>query len=168
MSKVDVIEREMEYTLEIKAEAATFKIPMVIGKCYKSIMEYMEKKKVECSSAPYVRYIDVDWDAVNKTNKFMLFLKMITYKWNMVIGFPVKEKVDGEGEIISGVLAKGKYLKAIHKGHYQKLVDTYTIMLAYIKENDIKIKNESMEIYTNDPRTTKKEDLETIVFIPFA
>ncbi len=168
MSKVDVIEREMEYTLEIKTEAAVFMMPMVFGKAFKSIGEHMDGKKIECKSAPFVRYLNVNWEEVNKMSKFMMFLKMFTYKWNMVIGFPVIEKADGEGNITPGVIPNGKYLKAIHIGPYKKVGDTYAFMTDYIIENGIKIKNESIEIYTNDPRTTKKEDLETIVLIPFA
>jgi effector-binding domain-containing protein len=168
MGKVDVIEREMEYTLEIKAEAAVWKMPMIIGKAYKSIAEYMEKKNVECVPAPFVRYINVNWEEANQGGKFKMFLKMFTYKWTMLIGFPVKEKIEGEGGILSGVLTKGKYIKAIHKGPYQKVGDTYAVLTEYIKENNIKIKNESMEIYTNDPKITPKENLETIVLIPFA
>jgi effector-binding domain-containing protein len=168
MSKnVEVIEREMEYTLEIKAEAAMWKMPMLIGKSYKSIAEYMAKKNVECSSAPFVRYMNVNWEEVNKMSKFMMFLNMFTYKWNMLIGFPVKEKVNGEGIITAGILQKGKYIKAIHKGAYQKVGDTYAVMTDYINANNIKIRNESIELYTNDPQTTKKEDLETVVLIPF-
>jgi len=168
MSKVDVIEREMEYTLETKTESVTFMMPMVFGKAYKTIGEYMENKKIECVSAPFVRYINVNWEEVNKMSKFMMFLKMFTYKWNMLIGFPLNEKAEGEGEITSGVIPKGKYLKAMHKGPYKKVGETYALLTEYIIENNIKIKNESMEIYTNDPRTTNKEDLETIVLIPFA
>jgi len=93
---------------------------------------------------------------------------MFTKKWNMLIGFPVKEKTEGEGNIKSGSIEKGRFVKAIHRGPYQKVGETYKLMTDYIKKENFKIKNESIEYYLNDPKTTKKEDLETIVLIPIA
>ena len=43
---------------------------------------------------------------------------------------------------------------------------TYKKMIKWVDENDLKVKNESIEIYLNDPGDTKKEDLETEVLIP--
>lgn len=166
--QIEVIEKETEYTLEINEIVPMWKMPMIIGSSYKAIAEYLGKKGLECIAAPYVRYIDLNWNELNNENKFFSFIKMVTKKWNMLIGFPVKEKTEGEGNIKAGIIEKGKFVKAVHRGPYQKVGDTYKLMTAYIKKENLKIKNESIEYYLNDPKTTKKEDLETTVLIPIA
>ncbi len=167
-NQIEVIEKETEHTLEINANVPMMKMPVVIGSSYKAIAEYLGKKGLECSGVPYVRYVDLNWSELNNENKFLLFIKMFTKKWNMLIGFPLKEKTEGEGNIKSGTIEKGKFVKMLHRGPYQKVGSTYKAMGEFIKKENFKIKNESIEYYLNDPKTTKKEDLETIVMIPLA
>ncbi|MBI1936995.1 MAG: GyrI-like domain-containing protein [Ignavibacteriales bacterium] len=165
-NQVKIIEREEENTLQIYAEAAMMKMPVAIGNAYKKIMQNINEQKTEAAGAPFVRYLEINWDKVNTENKFAAFIKMFTRKWKMEIGFPVKNNIDGTGEIKKSTIPKGKYLKSLHRGPYQKVGYTYKRMTAFTKQNNLAIKNESIEIYLNDPRTTKKENLETIVLIP--
>jgi len=58
------------------------------------------------------------------------------------------------------------YLRAIHIGPYQKIGDTYRKMIEYSNENNLKVKNESIEFYLNDPKTTQNSNLETELLIP--
>lgn len=165
-NKIEIVEREEVPVLEIKAEAAIWKMPSVIGSCYKSIMDLLKSKQSDAAKEAYVHYLDINWDELNNENKIKMFFKMFAYKWNMKIGFTLREKVEGEKSISADVLKKGKYVKTLHKGPYQKVSDTYKEMLAFLKERNLNYKNESIEFYLNDPRTVKKEDLETIVLIP--
>lgn len=167
-NQIEIIEREEEKTLQIYAEAAVMKIPVVTGNAYKKIMKLAEEQKIEVTGAPFVRYLEINWNEVNTENKFAAFIKMFTHKWKMEIGFPVKNKIAGSGEIKQSVITKGKYVKLIHHGPYQKVGGTYKQMLAWIKQNNLTVKNESIEFYLNDPHTTKKANLETIVLIPLA
>ena len=64
------------------------------------------------------------------------------------------------------MLASGKYVKSLHIGPYRKVGDTYKRMMTWIAEKNIIPAPECIEIYLNDPRETKKEDLMTEVFIP--
>ena len=93
---------------------------------------------------------------------------MFTRKWKLQIGFPLYNKAEGRGNIKAGFLPGGRFVKTEHRGPYHKVGKTYKKMLAWIRENNLKIKGESIEIYNNDPRITKKEKLETTILIPIS
>lgn len=166
--QIITIDKPLEYTLEINVKAPMWKMPMVVGGSYKTIMAYMECLGIESSGAPYVRYLNLNWDALSRENKFITIIKMFTRKWNMLVGFPVAEKVDGNEIIQSGVLPGGSYLKTMHIGPYQNVGKTYKKIMDKVNNDNITIKNESLEIYLNDPRTTNKEELQTAVLVPLA
>ena len=62
----------------------------------------------------------------------------------------------------------GKYATFLHKGSYETLCDTYNeIFAVWMVENQINLRNTPpFEEYLNDPKTTKPEDLETLIYIP--
>ena len=165
---IEIIEKEAEFTLEVPADIPMWKMPVVIGKAYQEIGKYLENKNTKPSGPPFVRYLDVKWNEINKENKISAFVKMFTRKWKMVIGFPLANKIEGEKNLLSGKLQGGRYVKSIHRGAYQRVGMTYNKLLQFLLKENLNYKNESMEIYLNDPETTKEEDLETIVLIPLS
>ncbi len=166
LNDVVIIKKEKEFTLEIGANCTMPKLPGTIKNSYIKIMDYMAKLNVKPTETPFVRYVNLNWGELNKQNKFVAFLKIFTQKWEMLIGFPVKNSVPGEGEIVAGFIPAGRYVKAVHKGAYHKVGDTYKKMVSFIEKENLQYGNESIEYYLNDPKVTKKEDLETIVLIP--
>ena len=62
----------------------------------------------------------------------------------------------------------GKYATFLHKGSYETLCDTYNeIFAVWMVENQINLRDTPpFEEYLNDPKTTKPEDLETLIYIP--
>lgn len=163
---IKIVEREEQRTLEMQAECNMFAMPATFGRIYKTISELMDNKSIECSGAPYANYLEVNWEAFDKDHPLVTFFKSLFRKWKFIAGFPISSQAQAEGEIALGSLPKSKYVEMLHKGPYQKVGQTYKEMYAYIKENKLEIKNESIEIYTNDPKTVKATDLETIVLIP--
>ena len=164
--KIEIVDRDLQHTLEIRSQAAMMKMPAVIGAAFGKINNHMKEKQIACDFPPYVKYVNFSWDDAGGANKFFGFFRMLTYKWDMLIGFPVTNEQIGAGEIKSGKIEKGKYLQTLHKGPYRKVGETYKVLIAYMKENKLKAKNECLEIYLNDPDTTKQDDLETLVLIP--
>lgn len=164
--KVEIIERETVETLEVNENATMLGLAKIISKTYKEITEYMEEAKAELKEAPYVRYLDLDWSSLDTEGSWSMLIKFFTKKWNMLIGIPVKAKVEGSGKIKPGSLAAGRYVKALHTGPYQKVGSTYKRMRSWMMGNNIDAAGESIEIYLNDPRQTRKEDLQTVVLIP--
>jgi len=49
----------------------------------------------------------------------------------MEVGVPVADTVEGDDQVLSGVLPAGRYATAIHIGHPDKLVDATTALLEW-------------------------------------
>lgn len=165
-NQIEIIDKEQEFTIEKRVDATMLKMPVIIKNTYLEILDFLKNKNSEPSQAPFVRYLNVNWKEAMEESKLKAFIKIFFRKWQMLIGFPVKEKIDGKGDLRSGFIQAGKYIKTIHKGPYQKVGSTYKRIVSYAGTKNLKLKNESIEIYTNDPRTTRKEDLETVVLVP--
>lgn len=168
MADIKVVEREEVRTLEMQAQCNMFAMPKTFCRIYTTIADYMEKSGLECVDAPYANYLEVNWEAFDKNHPIVTFFKSLFRKWKFVAGFPIAGEAKAQDDIAVGILPKAKYVETLHKGPYQQVGKTYKDMYEYIKENNLKIKNESLEIYKNDPKTTKPADLETIVLIPLA
>ena len=79
---------------------------------------------------------------------------------------PVSSAVEGDGYLKPSVIGKREYASIVHKGPYRRVGQTYARMYRWIKEEGLSALPESMEVYLNDPRHTRKEDLETELLIP--
>ncbi len=165
---IEIVERETEQVLEIHARVPMWKMPFVMSKAYKRIAEYFETAGVEPSGVPYAHYLNVDWADVNEESKFAAFIKMFTRKWEFLSGFPVGSTMEGSGDIQPGTLPGGRYIQTLHRGPYHKVGGTYKQLMAWVAQEGLTVRNASVEIYLNDPRTTKQADLETIVLVPLS
>jgi effector-binding domain-containing protein len=95
-------------------------------------------------------------------------VRMFTRKWHLLVGFPVAVPVAGADGLMGSVLPGGKYIRSVHRGPYQDVARTYREIVAWARAEEIRIGAESIEVYVNDPRQVKKEDIETIILIPVA
>lgn len=168
MSNIEVITRETELTLEIRAQVTMPKMPKLIKNSYESILEVMKKENIPVTKAPFVKYEKLNWEELNTQNKLIAFFKMFTQKWDVVIGFPVDREVENQGNIKCGKIEGGKFIMGMHLGPYMKVGKTYEKMLKFMKENNLQPKPESIEYYLNDPKKVKKSELETMVLIPIS
>lgn len=69
---------------------------------------------------------------------------------------PISVKVNNENELVVKRLPKQFYVKTIHQGPYQKVGATYKKMYFGAMSKNIDLLDESIEIYLNDPKETKK------------
>ena len=161
----EIIEKEIGNVVEIEETVSMMKLPTVMGNDFKRIMEYIKSNNSECTGAPYARYLDIDWE--KQTSKSMLanIFDAFTKKWHFMVGVPSSTQLAGEEELKPKYIETQNYAKAIHIGPYQKVGKTYKNLYAWIKAQNLSAVGESIEIYINNPRETKKEDLETIVLI---
>jgi effector-binding domain-containing protein len=162
---IEIVQRQSQPSLAVKATVATFRMPMIMGKAYGSIMAHMQAKGIEMSGAPYTLYQDIDWQAAGQSKGLSAFFKMFTQKWKMEIGVPVAVDTAGEGEVIPATIPAGRYLKTLHRGPYAKVSEAYDRLMAYAHNNSLKLGPYSLELYLNDPESVPKEQLETEVMI---
>jgi effector-binding domain-containing protein len=86
----------------------------------------------------------------------------------MDIGFPVMAPATGmaAGEIRAGETPSGKALKAVHRGAYDKLRETYDALGEQMKQAGIPMPAKSWEVYLTDPDTTPEAEQITEIFMP--
>jgi effector-binding domain-containing protein len=79
---------------------------------------------------------------------------------------PITNVVDGQGAITCYELPGGKMAKILHKGPYEKSAPTYKKLFEWIASNHKKVAGPTREVYLNDPREVRPEELLTEIYAP--
>ena len=143
-----------------------WKIPKLLGDAFPRIDGHIAAQGGTRAGAPYVRYMEIDWQEMRHCGPLRMLWQMLTSKQLMRIGLPVEAPVDGNGEIEPVAIESQKCLRTIHKGPYQKVGDTYKEIVDWAEANDVELADHTMENYIVDPTTVAKEDIETLILIP--
>jgi len=80
--------------------------------------------------------------------------------------WPVVGKVSGSGDIKVYTLPGGKMVRTVHKGPYETCEPTYLALFSWIEQHHFRISGPIREIYPNDPREVKSEDIITEILVP--
>ncbi|MCJ7802339.1 MAG: GyrI-like domain-containing protein [Candidatus Marinimicrobia bacterium] len=164
---IKIIEKEIGYVIEIEEKVSMFKMPKLLGQNYKSIFAYFAEKNIKESgdTMPYTRYLDIEWEKQMKRGAIGNIVDAFTKKWHFQVGVPSTKKLDSKERMISNKISNKKYIRTMHYGPYQKVGETYKIMWEFAQDNNLKLENESIEHYLNDPSTVSKDKIETEVLI---
>ena len=84
----------------------------------------------------------------------------------MEVGWPVSGTVNGSREIAVYELPGGKMVRTIHRGPYESCEPTYLQLFAWIEKKGFQTAGPIREIYPNDPREVKPEDIITEILVP--
>ncbi len=152
--------------LEITRNAPMWKIPKLLSEDFPRLDKHITAKGGTCTGAPYVRYMEIDWQQMRNCGPLRMLWLMLTSKQPMRIGMAVEAPVEGDGEIEAVAIESQAYVRTIHKGPYQKVGDTYNEIVDWAEANDVELADYTMENYINDPTTVAKEDIETLILIP--
>ena len=82
------------------------------------------------------------------------------------IGFPVAEAIRAEGRMKPGALPGGRTAVAVHHGPYDKIESTYDALMKFIQREKVVAQGLCYEVYLNDPRSVKPDDLLTEINFP--
>jgi effector-binding domain-containing protein len=82
------------------------------------------------------------------------------------IAVPVSSKGEETADIKFYELPGGKMIKTVHKGPYEECEPAYNRLFAWAKENGKMITGHTREMYMNDPREVKPEDMVTEIYAP--
>jgi len=154
------------HALEIARNAPMWKIPKLLGNDFPRIDKYIAAQGGNRTGAPYVRYMEIDWQQMRHCGPLRMLWLMLTSKQPMRIGMAVEAPVEGDGEIEAIAIESRTCVRTIHKGPYQKVGDTYNEIVDWAEANDVELADYTMENYINDPTTVAKEDIETLILIP--
>ncbi len=88
-------------------------------------------------------------------------------KMTIDVGFPVAEAetAKASGEVAAGKTPAGKAFKAIHRGPYATLRQTYGAITEHMKQAGLPMATVAWEVYVSDPDKTPEKDLVTEVYM---
>lgn len=133
-------------------ELANCNIAQKLGSAYSEIGTLMQANNVQFIYYPIVITHFFDFE-----------------KYIFEAGIPIpnnKANIKTTGRIIISKSPSGKMIKAVHKGPYNKVADTYNKIGTYMKDNGLKERDHSFEVYINDPSNTPEEELITWIYFP--
>ncbi|UDQ99028.1 GyrI-like domain-containing protein [Lentisphaerota bacterium WC36G] len=166
MKKIEIKELTGMKYIAIKKYIPVYKMPFFFKKSFKILQNTI--KDISADNKFFARYSNIDWDTVECQKGFLGALKGIFKKFDIEVAISFAEKPDNlESSIIcSEFETVPKSLQCVHVGPYHKIADTYKIMMEFAQQNNLIIENETFEIYLNDPKIVKAENLETLVILP--
>ncbi len=82
------------------------------------------------------------------------------------VAVPVAAEVCGGGEVRAYQLHGGKMARIIHRGAYDTVEKSYDKLFAWIAERGLRVKGPIREIYYNDPREVRPEEIMTEILVP--
>lgn len=149
---IEVTNIDPIFVLAIRDSIETDKISDQLQNIYGEVSQYMQNNNIQFVGPPIA--MTHDWTEDSKV-------------WKFSAGFPMRTKdVETEGSMYILEIPGGKVVKAKYRGPYEKMEPVYNQIMAYIQDNGLQIRGDSWELYLNDPRETKPEDLMTYIFFP--
>ena len=144
----ELIDRSIQPVLSIRARAAVQNLPGVMGQAYGAIGEYLGRMGWQPAGAPFVAYYNMDMQNLD-----------------IEIGYPVAQKLTGQGNIQPSMVAGGKAAACLHVGPYATMPAAYQALMEWMGAKGYE-GTICYEVYLNDPAQTPPEALQTqIVFL---
>jgi effector-binding domain-containing protein len=148
-------QRAAQPTIGIRTRVTMAEMGKVLPPMFGEIADWLQKKGVTPSGAPFFRYLVIDME------KYL----------EMEVGFPVTSALPGEGRIQPGVLPAGRYATLLHAGPYENLMPATAGLLAWAEKNGISWQTSTrgqdvvwsarLEFYVSDPSETDSQKLLT-------
>jgi effector-binding domain-containing protein len=147
--KCEVIDRPTQLALTIRTHAAVQDLPAVLGQAYGAIGQYLSQIGQMAAGAPFVAYYNMDMQNLD-----------------IEIGYPVAQKLPGQGNIQPSMTVGGKAAACLHIGPYDKIQLAYEALMQWMQAQGYEGSGVCYEVYLNDPAQTPPEALQTqVVFL---
>jgi len=137
LPEYEIIEKEMETFsyIGIKTRCNNDEIALKMGETYNELMGYVIENNIEPFNAPICIYYYYD-----------------TLQTEFEAAIPVAKIPKLKGNIKAGKIPSGKYIKTIHYGPYDQLINAYEALQAYMNKNGLKMAGMPWEKYKTDPQ----------------
>ena len=127
--------------LAIRERVPNAQIGPRMGEFFGELAAYLGRQRLTMTGPPFAIYHEYNMESTD-----------------MEAGFPVSGMPAGEGRIKPCMLPGGKVVTATHVGPYDKLMDTYNLMMKWMAENGHVPKQLMWESYLSDPDVVKDPD----------
>jgi effector-binding domain-containing protein len=143
----EVINPAAQPSLTIRTRTSVQNLPQVLGQGYQEIIEHLVRQGQEPAGPPFVAYYNMDMENLD-----------------IELGLTTKSKLEGKGEIKSGVIPAGSYSTCIYTGPYPEMAQAYAQLTSWTQEQGLQPSGVVYEFYLNDPGETPPEDLQTQIW----
>ncbi len=150
-SDVELSSIEEQHAIIMTKEIEANEIQNALGEIYKNLMTSLQENNLIMDGMPFAIYHEFDPEG----------------KMQVEAGFPIRNKIELEGEIFYKKIPKQKAVKAIHYGDYSKINMSYMAIEDYMNANNMIPAGDPMEVYATSP--TKARDIsqwKTIIYFP--
>jgi len=154
MDDIALVEVAALQVLGMKKTGTYQLIPELLMKIY----EFTVKKNIQVSGAPLFLCHEITPKAVMEANG--------KGTATVEVAWPVSGTVKGSREMKVYELPGGKMVHTVHKGPYESCEPTYIQLFAWIEKQEFQISGPIREVYPNDPRLVKPEEIITEIFVP--
>jgi effector-binding domain-containing protein len=154
MENIAIVEVATQQVVGIKKTGSYNLIPELLMKVY----EYMVKKNMGVAGPPIFICHEISPEAVTEANEKGTAI--------VEVAWPVSGTVNGSGEMKVYKLPGGKMVHTVHKGPYESCEPTYLRLFTWIKNQGLGISGPIREVFPNDPREVKPEEIITEIFVP--
>ena len=162
----EIVEKEIGPVVEIEENVKVWQMPKTFGRYYEAINNYLLSHDAKCSAMPYARYVDMDWEIEVNRGTLGNLIAVLFKRWHFYAGLPSTKMLPSSGEFKAQEMKTQKYARALHKGPYKDVGPIYKALFEWARTQNVRLKNEAMEFYLNDPSEVKAEDIETEIYIP--
>jgi AraC family transcriptional regulator len=154
MDDITIVEVAARQVLGMKKTGTYTLIPELLMKVY----EFTVKRNIEVTGPPLFLCHEITPEAVIAANE--------KGTATVEVAWPVSGSVKGNREIKFYELPGGKMVHTVHRGPYESCEPTYNNLFAWIETNGLQISGPIREVYPNDPREVKPEEIITEIFVP--
>jgi len=154
MEDITIVEVPPQQVVGIRKTGSYTLIPELLMQLAGYIME----NKIAFAGMPTSIYHETSPECVKEANEKGTALVEVVW--------PVAGMVSGSGNIEVYTLPGGKMVRTVHKGPYETCEPTYLALFSWIEKQNLQISGPVREIYPNDPREVKPEEILTEILVP--
>jgi AraC family transcriptional regulator len=154
MEDITLVEVAAQQVVGIRKTGTYILVPELLMKVY----EYTLKKKMVIAGPPLFLCHEISPEAVMAANE--------KGTATVEVAWPVSGTVKGSRDMKVYELPGGKMVHTVHRGPYESCEPTYLKIFFWIEKQGLHISGPIREVYPNDPRVVKPEEIITEIFVP--
>ena len=134
----EILDMAPQAALAVRSKVPAADIPAKMVESFAEVWTFIAEKKALVAGPPFAMYHSWSGGEID-----------------MEVGFPVAAAVEGGGRVQPMTLPGGKVACGLHIGPYDKLVDTYNALTAWMKAQGHIPAGRMWECYLSDPQIEK-------------
>lgn len=148
MTSIEIVETKETPAIAIREKARVTEIPAVMFRMFGELYPHLGRD-VECAGPPFALYHSWEGEIMD-----------------MEVGFPIAGKGVEAGNIRTIKLPAVRAAMAVHVGPYDRMTETYNIVMEWMKGNGHRPASYMWEEYLNSPQEVPPDQLMTRIYWP--